>query len=410
MRIALDATPLLGVRSGVGVFCGEVLGALAERPDLQVSAFAVSWRRRGELRPVLPSGVDNNQLPMPARPLQWSWAHLPGPPLEWFVGATDVVHGTNYVVPPTARAARVVSVHDLTFLRFPQLCDPPSLAFGRLVRRAVERGAWVHTDSQFVADEVVSELGVDAQRVVTVHLGIPTHRPWGAVARPAEAQGSAASTHSGDLAASSHSPHSAAHSSDSSDWRRAVPPGIARYVLAIGTIEPRKDYPTLLRAFDKVTGDVDDVALVVAGSQGWGSESFSETLGALRRRDRVVCLGYVEDADLQSLLRGASVVAYPSVYEGFGFVPLEAMAAGVPVVTTSAGSIPEVVDDAAMLVPVGDADTLAGALLRLLEDEDAAKKLVERGLHRAQSFTWSACAAGLADLYVKAARGAGVLR
>jgi glycosyltransferase involved in cell wall biosynthesis len=417
MRVALDGTPLLGVRTGVGAFCREALAALSKRTELDVSAFAVSWRRRAELKPQLPKGVGNDQLPMPARPLQWSWAHLPGPPVEWFIGPTDVVHGTNYVVPPTSRAARVVSVHDLTFLRFPQLCDPPSLAFGRLVRRAVDHGAWVHTLSHFVAKEVVSELGVDEERVVAVHLGIPSHHAD--LEPPVRANGDV-SDHENfepeseapatDQAAPVARGPAAPSSAELVVLRGALAPGVSRYVLAIGTIEPRKDYPTLVLAFDKLTADVKDVALVIAGGQGWGSESFSETLAMLKRPDRVSCLGYVDDADLQLLLRGAAAVAYPSVYEGFGFVPLEAMAAGVPVVTTSAGAIPEVVGEAALLVPPGDADALADALLRLLEDGETAFALVERGLRRAEGFTWSACAAGLSALYAKAAHQVGIVR
>ena len=103
---------------------------------------------------------------MPARPLHLAWRHLEQPPVEWFVGRADVVHGTNFVVPPTRRAARVVTVHDLTTVRFPEMCDEPTLRFPALIRRAVAQGAWVHTPSQYVADEVVAELGVDKTRVV----------------------------------------------------------------------------------------------------------------------------------------------------------------------------------------------------------------------------------------------------
>ncbi len=172
--MAIDATPLLGTRTGVGRFCEGALGALATEPGLEVEAFAVTWRRRRRLPPLVPARVDVHQRAMPARPLHLAWAHLGGPVVEWFVGPADVVHGTNFVVPPTRRAARVVTVHDLTTVRFPELCDRSTLGFPRMVRRAVADGAWVHTPSRFVADEVVAELGVDPARVRVVYHGVPT--------------------------------------------------------------------------------------------------------------------------------------------------------------------------------------------------------------------------------------------
>jgi glycosyltransferase involved in cell wall biosynthesis len=374
LKVALDATPLLGVRTGVGSFCAGALGALAVRAELDVMAFAVSWRRRHELMPLLPQGVRSTQRAMPARPLHLAWSHVSGPSVERFIGPVDVVHGTNYVVPPTRRAARVVTVHDLTTVRYPQLCDGPSLEFPRLVRRAVNSGAWVHTPSRFVAEEVVAEFGIEPERVHAVYLGIPVH---GGGARD--------ETDDADAALAGQ-----------------LPAGTERYVLALGTIEPRKDYPSLVHAFGILAEKLDDVALVIAGPDGWGADALEAALGASRRRGRIVRLGHVPSNRFDRLLARAAVVAYPSVYEGFGLVPLEAMAAGVPVVATAAGAVPEVTGDGALLVPPRDVDALAEALLKTLCDEAERAALVERGLHRAGSFTWEKCAAGLADLYAAA--------
>ena len=369
LRVAVDATPLLGVRTGVGVFCEWALACLARREELEMSAFAVSWRRRGGIRPHLPAGVRMVDRPMPARPLHRAWGVGTLPPVEWWTGPEDVVHGTNFVVPPTRRAARVVTVHDLTPVRFPEMCDDYTRTYPHLVRRALAQGAWVHTPSRFVAAEVVELLGARPERVVAVHHGIPLDPcaappPPGALPEPA----------------------------------RGAP-----YLLALGTVEPRKDIPTLVRAFDAVAGQVPDLRLVVAGPEGWGETAYYEAVRRAAHRDRIVRLGWVGGDQRSALLRHATVYVYPSLYEGFGFPPLEAMVAGVPVVTTTAGALPEVVGDGAELVAPGDADALAAAVLVLATDPPARERAVARGRAHTARFGWERTAAGLSDLYRRAA-------
>jgi glycosyltransferase involved in cell wall biosynthesis len=324
----------------------------------------------------LPSGVGAHQRPMPARPLHATWARANVPPVEWFIGPADVVHGTNFVVPPTARAAAVASVHDLTPLHHPELCDPATLAYPGLIRRALRRGAWVHTDSEFVAAEVVEAFGAVPERVRTVHPGIP-HLP-----QIDEADARAAR-------------------------RRLLPAGSERYCLAVGTAEPRKDLPGLVRAFGEAAPRHPGVRLVLAGPPGWGDDALASALSASPSRDRVVRTGWVEQADLAALLTGAALLAYPSLYEGFGFPPLQAMRAGVPVVATRAGSLPEILGDGALLVDPGDHDALVAALDHCLGDEALRARLIEAGARRAARFSWEGCGDGLERLYWDAADARG---
>ena len=366
LDVAFDATALLGTQTGVGAFCSGALAALAGVESLSVRAFAVSWRRRGRIVEHLPRGVAAVSRPMPARPVHRAWRMASVPPIEWLTGRVDVVHGTNFVVPPARRAARVLTVHDLTTVRFPEMCDDYTLTFPELVRRAVRAGAWVHTPSAFVRDEVVELLGADPERVRAVHHGVPPLRP----------AGESGSDHAG--------------------FDRVT---TGPYVLALGTIEPRKDLASLVRAFDQVAGHHSELSLVLAGRPGWAMENVEAAVGASRWPDRVVRLGYVSEPQRSRLLRGATLVAYPSLYEGFGFPPLEAMAAGVPVVATTAGALPEVVGDGAELVSPGDANALAAAIDRLVVDDGERAALVARGRRRVGAFSWDECAAGLAALY-----------
>ncbi len=376
LTVAVDATPLLGIRSGVGMFCHGALGALGTHRDLDVAAFAVTWRRRRLLGPLVPAGVRVVPRPMPARPLHWLWARRSGPPLEWFTGPADVVHGTNFVVPPTRRAARVVTVHDLTAVHFPALCDASTRVYPTIVRRAIAEGAWVHTPSQFVADEVMAEFGATPERVRVVYHGIPGHDPVPA-------------------APSDRPPPPV---------RLSLPEKTDRYILSLATVEPRKDLPGLVHAFDRLAPDHGDVALVLAGAPGWGDDDLGRAVAASPFSERIVRLGYVDDETRRHVLAGASVLAYPSVYEGFGLPPLEAMDSGVPVVATAAGAVPEVAGDAALLVAPGDVDALAAAVADVLDDEAVRDGLIRRGRTRVERFTWQACGDGLAHLYADAAR------
>jgi len=364
VRIAFDATALLEPRTGIATFAEEILTRLADRPGLDVVAFAVTWRGRGRLSELVPAGVEVVQRPMPARPLRLAWQRIDWPPIERWAGRIDVVHSPNYVVPPS-RGARVVSVHDLTVLRFPELCTSDTLTYPRLIRRAVRGGAWVQTIPAFV-DDVVEAFDVPPDRVVAIRNGV-------------------SEVSKGDPALG-----------------RTIAGG-SRYVLGLGTIEPRKDFPMLVAAFDALAADDADLRLVIAGADGWDAERLTDAIAAAAHRDRIVRTGWVDDERRAALLAGASVLAYPSVYEGFGFPPLEAMAVGTPVVATAVGGIPDTVGDAAHLIPPGDVDALTAGLRDVLRDAELRDTLVAKGRRNLERFSWDRTTDEMVDLYERAA-------
>jgi glycosyltransferase involved in cell wall biosynthesis len=343
----------------------EILDALPEAGAVELVPYALSLRARLRTTSGLPPGT--RLLPFPAGAAITAWARVDKPSADRWLTPARVIHGTNYVAPPSRRAATVVTVHDCSFERFPQLCSPAVRRSVGALRRAVERGAWVHTPSRFVAEEAAEILGTD--RVVAVPHGVPRLALGAAPV-------------SGMV-------------------------GDSPFVLALGTLEPRKNLPRLIEAFGPVASAHKGLQLVLAGATGPDRPSVEEAraaLGsALSRRVKVV--GYVDDRMRAALFNRASAFAFPSIYEGFGFPVLEAMAAGTPVVAGAGGAVPEVAGDGALLVDPLDVDALSDALTRILDDEALRDELVRAGRRQAGRFSWRTAASGLAELYRRAAAG-----
>lgn len=374
LRVAVDATSLLDRLTGVGVFVQELLaglGALPEERGIDVSTFAVSWRGRQRLADAVPAGVGVLSRPVPARLARPLWARGMGPEASWLGGACDVVHGPNHVVPPDSQAAEVVTVHDLTALRYPEMCTPDVLRWPQLLTRSVKRGAWIHTPTEAVAEEVRERWPMAADRVVAIHHGVTAPAP--------------------------EQPETSAAAG-----RRLA--GAEQYVLALGTVEPRKDLPTLVAAFDRIAAANPKLVLVVAGPDGWGTDEFLAARDAAVNRGRIRRLGWVNQDQRSALLRGATVLAYPSVYEGFGFVPLEALSVGTPVVASRLASIEEVTGDAALLVAAGDPDALAQALTAVIDGSDDAPARMRTAEAVLADLTWPRAITEFLDLYRRAAR------
>ncbi len=339
-----------------------MLAELAGRADISVVAYALTLRGRAELRERVPGGIATATRPFPATLVRELWGRgMTRPRIEDWTGTVDVVHATNFVAPP-ARARVVVTVHDVTFIRFPELCTADTLRYRDLLARAIARGAVVHTPSQFVAAEVCEAFAIEPARVVAIPSGVPM-----------------------------------VSGGDAERGRAIV--GADRYVLALGTIEPRKNLTMLVEAFAIAAGSDAELHLVLAGPPGWDTDRVQAAIAACPARDRIHRLGFVPDRDRADLLSGAAVFAYPSLYEGFGFPPLEAMQCGVPVVASTAGSLPEVLGDAASLVAPDDAESLAMEVTRLSQPSAERDELIDRGRRQVARYSWTTTVDGLLQLY-----------
>lgn len=353
MRIALDGTPLLGATTGVGTYVRGLLRGLTE---LGLHPRAVPFTMRsGRRPPELPGGVGWRHVPAPARALQALWARAPLPPVELFAGLVDVFHATNFVAPPAARAAGVVTVHDLTFLRWPDWVTPAVGRYRTLVPRQLRGQRVVVTPSTAVAEEVVAEFGLPAERVIATPLGVDPR--WAATAPAGDA------------------------------WldERGLPHD---YVLFTGAREPRKNLSTLLDAHRRARATATVPDLVLAGPAGWGATPDTDGAG-------VHLTGWLEPSDLRALVARARASVLPSHYEGFGLPLLEGLAAGTAVLASDIPAHREVSGGFARLLPPDDVDAWGQALVEVTDAPRPAAAAREWAL----GHTWTECARRTVSAY-----------
>jgi glycosyltransferase involved in cell wall biosynthesis len=347
MLVGLDATPLVGRQTGVGRYVANLVPHLAQLDEVRLVLVPFTLRGRRQIPQISTATIRHR--PAPARLLRAAWRRTDFPPVEWFAGRCDVFHGTNFVLPPRKRAAGVVTIHDLSYLRFPETVTPDVLQYRELVPRALDSGAVVVTPSQAVADEVRDAYDLPDDRVHVTPLGVGPE--WFAAQPP----------------------------DDRLRNKYALP---HQYLVVVGAKERRKNLQILLSAHaSTVAGNPHAVPLIVVGVHDVARPSSLP--------HNVNALGYVTDEDLRSIVAGATALVVPSSYEGFGLPVLEALATGIPVVTSDIPVFREVAGDHATYVPLNDvnawADALTWARAGMAGSSTGRRK-------RAQLFSWSRCA------------------
>jgi glycosyltransferase involved in cell wall biosynthesis len=286
----------------------------------------------------------------------------------------DVFHGLDHVAIPLVgkRGRYVASIHDVIPLKFPHLFTAKHRFMVRAgLARIAKQADLVIAPSQATREDILTYTPLGKDRVCVIPAGCePQFAPEVDPERLAQVRS-----------------------------RYALP---AHYILALGTLEPRKNLPALLQAFAELRHrrDVDpQVQLVLAGARGWKEGEIFRTCKRLGLEQTVLFPGFIAEHDLPDVYRGATCFAFPSLYEGFGFPVLEAMACGVPVLASNTSSMPEVAGDAALFVDPGDIAAMAEALYRLLYDAALRTELRRKGLIRSRLFTWDSTAQKMLDLY-----------
>ncbi len=373
MHVTIDYTPALRQHAGIGRYTRELVAALAEIDhENRYTLFCAGQEPEGT---EWPANFTVRTSSIPAHWLTVGWHKLRLPlPAERLAGASDIFHSPDFTLPPLSHARGVVTIHDLSFLRVPQCADPGLRAFlERAAPRAVSQAHHVLADSESTRNDLIELLAVTPDKISVVPAGVePRFRPVRETVKLAKVRA-----------------------------RYGLPEW---FILSVGTLEPRKNYPRLVSAYAQLrrqTGLPHE--LVIVGKPGWLYQAIYDQVTKEGLSEHVHFPGFIADEDLPALYTLADLLAFPSLYEGFGLPPLEAMACGTPVVTSNNSSLPEAVGSAALMVDAADVDGLADAMARILGNANLRVRLVDLGRAQAARFTWHAAARKLLAAYALAA-------
>lgn len=364
MRVGVDARLMYHQPAGISRYTWHLLQAIAELD--KEDEFVVFQHRKHRTSLVTQPNFRRATLYAPAHHRLEQQALA----VELLRFPLDVLHSTDFIPPLYSRVKSVITVHDLAFIHYPHFLTTESAAYYGQIDKAVAHAKHIIVPSEHTRQDLIAQMGVPDDKVSVIYEAAnPMFRPL-----------------------------------PFAETRRAVMAKYAipeKYILSVGTIEPRKNITGLLQAFAclRAKYGLMDAGLVIAGGKGWLYDETLQTVTDLGLNDSTFFLGRVPDEDLHALYVGARCLIHPAYYEGFGLPPLEAMACGTPTIVSDVSSLPEVVGDAALLVNPRNTEEIAVAMHRLLTDDALHAELAEKGLQRAATFSWERAASKTLEVY-----------
>ena len=378
MKIAIDLTPIPRQMTGVGKYARCLLKSLAEFDRENHYWLFVKEDQFDQYRP----GQENFHIVPQSRILHnrlirllWEQIALP---VQLLKRKIDLLHSIHYTTPLFSPCKRVITIHDMTFYLFPEKHTLiKRLFFRSIIPAAIKKTNHIFADSKNTRADILKIFNLPTAKIDVVYLVTdPIYRPF-------------------DI------------QSMEMDLEKKY--GIRfPFILYVGTLEPRKNVWRLIQAYAQLSAETHlQHRLVIVGKKGWAYKEIFETLSGLDRkiREKIIFTGYVAEKDLPSLYNAAELFVYPSLYEGFGIPPLEAMACGVPVIASNISSLPEVVGDAGLQVNPLDTEAISGAMREVLTNKGLGTELKKKGIQAAKKFSTKRMAEGILAGYNKATSG-----
>ena len=378
MRVVIDFTCAVNQTAGISRFVRNLVFALSGLDHTNQYLLLYAKPENGaDVSFPTATNFSRRQLRLSQRTLDILWHRMRLPlPIDLVYGSADIFHSPDFVLPPVRRGRSLLTVHDLAFLLYPECAEASLRAYlEQVVPRSVERADFIAADSENTRNDLICLLGADPERVAVVPGGVDPM--FSRVSYGARLQA----------------------------LRRQFKLDDRPFILFVGVLEPRKNLTLLFDAYRQLR-DRHKLShrLVVVGKRGWLYDDILDHAERSPYRQDIVFTGFVPDADLPALYSAADVFAFPSLYEGFGLPPLEAMACGTPVVVSRSSSLPEVVGEAGLQVDPKNADELAAALELAILDDKLRDELRRKGPERAASFTWPVAAERLLEVYQRIAK------
>ena len=371
MRIGINASKVFDVHTGVGRYTSNLCSSILETGSKKDYYFYTP----GRIGNTIMTDIEGTLLEKPGTPIQnntlrilWEQIVLP---IYSRKDRLDLFHYTDHALSLLSRKCPIIiTVHDIAYIRFPDLLNKARQVYKKyILMESIKRASIIIADSYSTKRDIVEFFGINGKKIKVVHLGVESRfRPVSNV--------------------------------EEYRLKNKLP---SKMILNVGTLEPRKNVVTLMKAFKKLMEkDVDGYKLVIAGDKGWLYEQIFNEVEHSDLKKEILFLGVVKDEDLPMLYNCADIFVYPSLYEGFGLPPLEAMACGIPVITSNTSSLPEVIGDAGIMVDPTDVNSLCEAMHSVLTNKKLWQHMSNKGLERSKLFSWDNTVKQILKIYDEA--------
>jgi glycosyltransferase involved in cell wall biosynthesis len=369
MKVLFDSQPLLGNRTGIGRYVEQLTESMKEKAKVDFWFNQIRTKNLNTIT-IPTSNVKNSRYPYKVLRRLGKPNILHDLPID-IIGEYDIFHGGNFTTFNTRKAKNIITIHDLAFLRDPNITDDITYKHHTTwLPYSINKADHIIAISNQTKADIMKYYKVPDEKITVTY-----------------------------LSADSSLQRASMEEIEATKARYNLP---NQYFLYVGTLEPRKNIPYMLEAFSKAKEKYQiPHKLVIVGKKGWKYESIFQTIERNKLENDIIFTGYINDEDLPAIYSGASIFLFPSLYEGFGLPVLEAMKCGVPVITTNVSSLPEVAGDAGILIPLDDVGYFANQIFELINDDDKWKHYSQLSLTRAGQFSWDRTAQETIDVYKK---------